>query len=69
MDPHAHALYDAVYVYSAALNESLADGVNPCDRRAIAQRMFNRTYKDRTSTINSCEINAADISKNIQIFY
>ena len=47
VDPHAHALYDAVVVYGSAVNQSLAEGVDPSDRREIARRMFNATYDDR----------------------
>ncbi|KAJ4451253.1 hypothetical protein ANN_02714 [Periplaneta americana] len=40
------AFYDAVLLYSLALNETLNDGGSEMDGRAITKRMWNRTFKD-----------------------
>jgi len=39
------AFYDAVLLYSLALNETLNDGGSELDGRAITQRMWNRQFK------------------------
>ncbi|XP_006822860.1 atrial natriuretic peptide receptor 1-like, partial [Saccoglossus kowalevskii] len=41
---NAAFLYDAVYLYALALNQSLTEGVEPNDGYNISQRMFNRTF-------------------------
>jgi atrial natriuretic peptide receptor A len=41
------AFYDAVLLYSLALNETLSEGGSEMDGRAITQRMWNRTFKGR----------------------
>ena len=45
------AFYDAVLLYSLALNETLKAGGSELDGRAITERMWNRTFKgmDRQS--------------------
>jgi len=45
------AFYDAVLLYSLALNETLHNGGSELDGRAITKRMWNRTFKgtDRQS--------------------
>lgn len=39
------AFYDAVLLYSLALNETLRAGGSETDGRAITQRMWNRTFR------------------------
>jgi atrial natriuretic peptide receptor A len=39
------AFYDAVLLYSLALNETLSAGGSETDGRAITQRMWNRTFR------------------------
>lgn len=39
------AFYDAVLLYSLALNETLSDGGSELDGRDITKRMWNRTFK------------------------
>ncbi|KAJ9595890.1 hypothetical protein L9F63_012909, partial [Diploptera punctata] len=46
------AFYDAVLLYSLALNETLNDGGTETDGRAITQRMWNRTFEGVTGHVN-----------------
>jgi atrial natriuretic peptide receptor A len=46
------AFYDAVLLYSLALNETLYAGGSELDGRAITQRMWNRTFKGRQFCFN-----------------
>lgn len=49
------AFYDAVLLYSLALNETLNEGGSEMDGRAITQRMWNRTFRGtkKSSTLTS----------------
>lgn len=38
------AFYDAVLLYALALNETVRDGGDPHDGKAITERMWNRTF-------------------------
>ena len=44
------AFYDAVLLYSLALNETLSEGGTEMDGRAITQRMWNRTFEGNYSS-------------------
>ncbi|XP_069679503.1 atrial natriuretic peptide receptor 1-like isoform X3 [Periplaneta americana] len=46
------AFYDAVLLYSLALNETLNDGGSEMDGRAITKRMWNRTFKGLAGQVN-----------------
>ena len=59
VDPHAHALYDAVLVYGFALNQSLAEGVNVSDSREIAKRLFGQTFTDSKSSRTRSVVNVS----------
>ena len=41
---YAGAIYDAIYLYAIALNETLAAGGNKRDGRAIVNRMLNKEF-------------------------
>lgn len=43
------AFYDAVLLYSLALNETLKAGGSELDGRAITERMWNKTFKGMDS--------------------
>ena len=42
---YAGAIYDAIYLYAIALNETLAAGGDKKDGRAIVQRMLNKEFE------------------------
>ena len=42
---YAGAIYDAIYLYAIALNETLAAGGNKKDGRAIVHRMLNKEFE------------------------
>ena len=44
---YAGAIYDAIYLYAIALNETLAAGGSKKDGRAIVQRMLNREFEGK----------------------
>ncbi|XP_021915449.1 atrial natriuretic peptide receptor 1-like isoform X2 [Zootermopsis nevadensis] len=46
------AFYDAVLLYSLALNETLNEGGSEMDGRAITQRMWNRTFRGLAGQVN-----------------
>lgn len=46
------AFYDAVLLYSLALNETLSDGGSELDGRAITQRMWDRQFKGLAGQVN-----------------
>ena len=46
---YAGAIYDAIYLYANALNETLAAGGSKKDGRAIVQRMLNREFEGKVS--------------------
>lgn len=46
------AFYDAVLLYSLALNETLSAGGSELDGRAITERMWNRTFKGVAGQVN-----------------
>ncbi|XP_077994091.1 atrial natriuretic peptide receptor 1-like [Glandiceps talaboti] len=48
---NAAFLYDAVYLYALALNQSLSEGVDPDDGYNISQRLFNKTFKGADSEV------------------
>ncbi|XP_070550787.1 atrial natriuretic peptide receptor 1-like [Ptychodera flava] len=48
---NAAFLYDAVYLYALALNQSLSEGVDPDDGYNISQRLFNRTFAGADSEV------------------
>lgn len=41
---YAGAIYDAIYLYAIALNETLSAGGNKRDGRAIVNRMLNKEF-------------------------
>jgi atrial natriuretic peptide receptor A len=43
------AFYDAVLLYSLALNETLNEGGSELDGRAITKRMWNKTFEGMDS--------------------
>ena len=45
VEVYAGAIYDAIYLYALALNDSLAQGVSKRDGRAIVKNMLNRHFK------------------------
>jgi atrial natriuretic peptide receptor A len=49
MSAFVTAFYDAVLLYSLALNETLNNGGSELDGRAITQRMWNRQFKGTDS--------------------
>ena len=44
VEVYAGAIYDAIYLYAIALNETLAAGGSKKDGRAIVQRMLNKEF-------------------------
>ena len=49
VEVYAGAIYDAIYLYANALNETLAAGGSKKDGRAIVQRMLNREFEGKVS--------------------
>lgn len=47
VEVYAGAIYDAIYLYANALNETLAAGGSKKDGRAIVQRMLNREFEGK----------------------
>ena len=47
VEVYAGAIYDAIYLYAIALNETLAAGGSKKDGRAIVQRMLNREFEGK----------------------
>lgn len=46
------AFYDAVILYSLALNESIRDGGSEVNGNDITRRMWNRTFKGITGDVH-----------------
>jgi atrial natriuretic peptide receptor A len=44
MNNFISAFYDAVLLYAIALNETLAEGLDPRNGRDITNKMWNRTF-------------------------
>ena len=40
----AALFFDAFMIYAKMLNETLAEGLDPLDGRALSRRMWNRTH-------------------------
>ncbi|KAJ7389934.1 hypothetical protein OS493_028401 [Desmophyllum pertusum] len=45
VEVYAGAIYDAIYLYAIALNETLAAGGDKKDGRAIVHRMLNKEFE------------------------
>ena len=45
------AFHDAVILYALALNQTLAEGGNATDGKAITRNMWNRTFQGKHSVI------------------
>ncbi|CAH3159682.1 unnamed protein product [Porites lobata] len=51
VEVYAGAIYDAIYLYANALNETLAAGGSKKDGRAIVQRMLNREFEGASGLV------------------
>lgn len=49
VEVYAGAIYDAIYLYAIALNETLAAGGDKKDGRAIVHRMLNKEFEGTCS--------------------
>ena len=49
VEVYAGAIYDAIYLYAIALNETLAAGGDKKDGRAIVHRMLNKEFEGSCS--------------------
>ena len=49
VEVYAGAIYDAIYLYANALNETLAAGGSKRDGRAIVKRMLNREFEGKAN--------------------
>ncbi|XP_078345063.1 atrial natriuretic peptide receptor 1-like [Oculina patagonica] len=51
VEVYAGAIYDAIYLYANALNETLAAGGSKRDGRAIVKRMLNREFEGASGKV------------------
>ncbi|XP_064470104.1 atrial natriuretic peptide receptor 1-like [Ornithodoros turicata] len=57
MSPVVAAFYDCVLMYGWSLNETLADGGDPLDGRALVRKLWNNTFKVAFATARVEKVN------------
>ncbi|XP_048580380.1 LOW QUALITY PROTEIN: atrial natriuretic peptide receptor 3-like [Nematostella vectensis] len=51
IEAYAGTMYDAVYLYALALNDTLNEGIGKRDGLKIAQKMYNRVFEEVAGTV------------------
>lgn len=59
---YAGAIYDAIYLYAIALNETLAAGGDKKDGRAIVHRMLNKEFE------GTCPVTQKSVVQKIGLY-
>ncbi|XP_078374364.1 atrial natriuretic peptide receptor 3-like [Oculina patagonica] len=68
VEVYAGAIYDAIYLYAIALNETLAAGGDKKDGRAIVHRMLNKEFEGASGTVRIDESGDRDPDYSLKYY-